>query len=209
MSYSVFNTQSWSRKNAFNFYKDFDDPFFNVTVNLSVEIALQHSKASGSSFFLYCLHRALLAANSIENFKLRMLNDEVRHYEVINGGSTILFDDESFGFAYYSFNSSSKEFVRNAIIQIDDLKKTKTFDPSNKNLDLIYFSSLPWLTFTSIKHAQDKRVNPSIPKISFGKYTTFEEKTIMPVNVEVHHSLMDGYHVAQFFDRFQSNLNDA
>ena len=30
----------------------------------------------------------------------------------------------------------------------------------------------------------------------------------MPVSIHVHHALMDGYHVAQFIDKFQKLMNE-
>jgi len=40
-----------------------------------------------------------------------------------------------------------------------------------------------------------------------GKYNTEGDKMIMPVSVEVHHSLMDGLHVGRYFELFQKYLN--
>jgi len=84
----------------------------------------------------------------------------------------------------------------------------KCFDPGIERDDLIYYSSIPWISFTSFSHASDNKSGISIPKIVFGKYFQKGNKTLMPVSVEVHHALMDGIHVGKFFNDFQFKLNN-
>ena len=47
----------------------------------------------------------------------------------------------------------------------------------------------------------------SSPKITFGKVIESNDGLKMPVSVHAHHALMDGIHVAQFFNEFQENLD--
>ena len=65
--------------------------------------------------------------------------------------------------------------------------------------DLIYYSSIPWLDFTDLKHAGRMSKGQSIPRISTGRLVPVEDKLMMSVSVELNHGLADGYHVAQFF----------
>ncbi|MBT8231938.1 MAG: chloramphenicol acetyltransferase [Saprospiraceae bacterium] len=204
MDYKDFDVDSWGRKNAFHFYKKFDDPYFNVTANVSINNLLAHSKKNKQSFFLTSLYVALKAANTIDNFKMRYHGEKIKIYDKIHGGSTLFYDDESFGFAYYDFIENEQKFHIDSQALIHKANETKSFDPSGNREDLIYFSSLPWISFTSLKHAQDKLINPSIPRISFGKYFKDGSEYKMPVSVEVNHALMDGYHLGLFFERYET-----
>ena len=206
-AFSYINIDKWPRKNAYNFYKDFDDPFFNVTVNLEVGQVLKNCKETNQSFFLSCLHACLKAANEIENFRMRIDNDKLKIYDTVHGGSTLFYEDESFGFAYYNYQNERSAFVDESQNIIDECRAVKSFEPSNERDDLIYFSSLPWIQFTSLKHAFDSHINPSIPRISFGKYVMQDSQTLMPLNVEVNHALMDGFHLARYLELLQIQLN--
>lgn len=208
MDYHEFDISSWSRQSTFLFYKDFDDPFFNVTVHLSVDTILKESRESNHSFFYSCMHCCLSIINEIENFKLRFKEDTLVLVKTIHGGSTILYDDGSFGFAYYNYNPDRNNFCDQASITAQKQKDKKNFDPQNDRIDLVYFSSMPWINFTGVKHAKDSRVNRSIPLISFGKYYEREGKTFLPVNVEVNHALMDGYHLGLFIQRLQKQFDE-
>jgi chloramphenicol O-acetyltransferase type A len=203
-NFSVINIDDWSRKNTYNFYKGFDDPYFNFTTNLNVTGLLHSAKLREESFFLSVLHCALTVANEIENFKIRSQSDNLFLFDQIDGGSTLLYDDESFGFGYYDYHKDRSEFIHFAQAEIENRKSKKSFEPSAEKINLIYFSSIPWFSFTSTKHAQHHTVNNSIPRITFGKYFEQGEDVLMPMNIEVNHAIMDGLHLGIFFSKFEA-----
>jgi chloramphenicol O-acetyltransferase type A len=209
MNFKYFDVANWGRKRAFEFYKKFDDPYFNLTANVEVSHLINQTKSQDQSFFLSTLHIALECVNQIDNFKMRIEGEKLRIYKVIHGGSTLFYDDESFGFGYYDYFENRSQFIKSASQIIEKCNAEKSFDPSATREDLIYFSSLPWCSFTSFKHAQDKSINSSIPRITFGKYFKSGNQTMLPINIEVHHALMDGYHLGLFFAKFQEISNNV
>ena len=77
------------------------------------------------------------------------------------------------------------------------------------NDNIIHFSAIPWVSFTSLSHARSFTFPDSCPKISVGKMTEENGKMTMPISVHVHHGLMDGYHVGLFFDLLQKELDNV
>lgn len=73
--------------------------------------------------------------------------------------------------------------------------------------NLIHFSALPWINFTSFSHARSFTWPDSCPKISFGKMMDENGKKTMS-SIHVHHGLMDGYHVGEFVNLFEQLMND-
>ena len=43
-------------------------------------------------------------------------------------------------------------------------------DPQNFRDDLIYYSTVPWISFSSVSHPRKLNQEESIPKLVFGKY---------------------------------------
>lgn len=80
-------------------------------------------------------------------------------------------------------------------------------DPSGPGQNVIHYSSVPWIKFTSVSHARSFKFKDSCPKISFGKIFDENERKMMPVSIHVHHALADGYHIGLFIDKFQELLN--
>lgn len=204
---TLINIDHWNRKEHFLFFSKFDEPFFGVTVKVDCTIAYKHAKEKGTSFFLYYLYRALKAANEIENFRYRIIENQPYEFTTINASPTIDRPNGTFGFAYMDYFEDENLFYENALQETENVRNSSSLLPSTSGENVIHFSATPWLDFTSISHARSFSHPDSCPKISFGKMTENNGKREMAVSIHGHHGLMDGYHVGEFVERFQALLN--
>jgi chloramphenicol O-acetyltransferase type A len=206
---TLLNIDNWPRAEHFHFFRKFEEPFFGVTVEIDCTKAYYNSKEINASFFIYYLHKTLIAANAIESFRYRIDKDQIFVYNQIDGSATISREDGSFGFSLIEYNSNFDIFQKKAILEMQRVKNTsglftRTFETDN----LIHFSSVPWLNFTALSHARSYTFQDSCPKISFGKMMVADNgKRTMSMSIHVHHGLMDGFHVGQFVDFFQEKMN--
>ena len=205
----LIDINNWSRKELYQFFRQFEEPFFGVCVSVNCTHAYQQAKKSNQSFFLSYLHKALKAANQVENFRYRIQGDSVYLYEQVNASPTINRTDGSFGFGYMDYHSEFDVFERNATSEIEKVQNSKGIVPAVSGENLIHFSSLPWINFTAVSHARSFSFRDSIPKISFGKMTSNADGICsMPVSVHVHHALADGFHVSEFLRLFETYMNE-
>ena len=66
--------------------------------------------------------------------------------------------------------------------------------PKEQSLENVFIvSAIPWITFTSF---------------TLGKYHQKEEKMVLPLAVQVHHSVCDGFHLARLYNELQALCND-
>lgn len=201
--------ETWERKDQFHFFKQFEEPFFGVTLCMDCTATYRTAKQNGTSFFLHYLHKALVAVNTLAPFRYRIQNDEVLVYETVHASPTINRENGTFGFAYMDYHPDFEPFAADAQKEIERVRKSTGLVPATSSENVIHFSSLPWLDFTSVSHARAFSFKDSIPKITFGKMTEKDGRRFMPVSVHVHHALMDGYHVGLFAEIFQDLLNQA
>ncbi|MFD1316473.1 CatA-like O-acetyltransferase [Namhaeicola litoreus] len=198
---------TWNRKDHFNFFKQFEEPFFGVTVEINCTKAYRKAKERNYSFFLYYLHTSLVAANSIEPFRYRIIDGEVFVFDSVNASPTINRENGPFGFSYMNYKENFEDFVIEAKKEIERVRSTTGLMPAVSGENVIHYSSLPWLNFTSLSHARSYSFLDSCPKISFGQMFEKEGEKFMPVSIHVHHALMDGYEVGLFVDKFQILMN--
>lgn len=198
---------TWIRKDHFKFFSAFEEPFFGVTVDVDCTATYEEAKENNVSFFLLYLHKSLAAVNQIEPFSYRIIDGEVWKYDVVNAAATINRPNGTFGFGYMDFHEDFEDFKIEANKEIEKVQATTGLIPSASGENVIHYSALPWLNFTSMSHARKFSFPDSCPKISFGKVRNEHGKKIMPVSIHVNHALMDGYHVAQFVDAYQALLN--
>ncbi len=162
---------AWPRRAHFDFFRKFDQPFFNVTVQADVTATRHQSRLDDSLSFVVALHHAALkAAQEVECFRYRIRGDRVLIVDVVHGGSTVLMDDDTFTFCYFDFADNFATFQTGMRTSMDRARSVVSeFDPKDERDDLIHFTTIPWITFTSIQHPRRPIPGDSVPKIVFGK----------------------------------------
>lgn len=204
---TAIDINGWIRKDHYQFFSQFEEPFYGVTVSIDCTAAYQYAKKHSISFFQYYLYQALKAANAIENFRYRIINKEVYLFNQIDASPTVHRPDGTFGFAYIDYSENEDVFYANATQVIEAVKLSTGLVPAVSGENVIHFSAVPWINFTAVSHARCFSFADSCPKITFGKITEENGKKRMPVAVHVHHALVDGYHVGLFIDKFQEGMN--
>ncbi|OCQ22407.1 hypothetical protein A7985_00095 [Pseudoalteromonas luteoviolacea] len=199
---------SWARKEHFEFYQDFADPNFNITTNLNTDSLYIKASQADLSFtycYLYCLSRAI---QQCEFMRYRIVDNGPVEAEKVTISSTFLREDKTFRFITLSESNNVHEFIRqsekNKEVGLSQPLLGEMFLSNCDSVEQVYVSILPWFQFSSFKHARHSEDNLGIPKIIFGKLN--EDKNSLPVSIEVHHGLVDGYHLSLFLDEFQRQI---
>ncbi len=198
--------ETWNRKELFSFFKDFEEPFYGVCVNVDCTETYRFSKKNGYSFFLLYMHKSLQVANQLDAFKYRMEGDKVVKYDTIHASTTVLRPDNTFGFADLEFDADYDMFEEKAKASMRVVRNERILRNTQFENGVIHYSAVPWVHFTSMSHARRYSIQDSCPKISFGKVVEEGGRMLMPVSIHVHHALMDGFTVGEYIDLFQGLL---
>jgi|SRR5215831_1409988 len=200
--------EKWPRRELYNFFIGYTNPYFNVCCELDISKLKDFVTRRQIKISLALHYFALRAANETEPFRYRLQDDRVIVYDVINGGTTVLLPNESFAYAYFDYQRSFEDFIREMGAAVEAIRAgTGKLKPTMRD-DVIYHTTLPWISFTSFAHARTPGRGESVPRFVFGKFRNENNRWLMPFSVEVHHALMDGIHVGKFLDRLQGSLTD-
>lgn len=201
--------ENWSRKEQYAFFSTYEDPFFNVTANLDVTKLYLFCKKHNLSFSLACIFVAIKNINEIPELKLRIKDGKVVQYDVVPIGSTVLNDDFTFSFCDFPYIPSIFEFDVNGKNIIKKHKEGVTFDAQPDEVKMVHCSTLPWVSLTGFKHSRKgDEAGKGIPKIIFGGLFDENETKKIPFSVEVHHALVDGYHVGLLYKNMQKFIDE-
>jgi chloramphenicol O-acetyltransferase type A len=204
-AYTPIELETWERRSVFELFSKYSEPYHGICVRVDCTESFHYAKENGLSVFLTLVHRSLAAANQVENLRTRIVDGQVWLYRRIHGGSAVGRENGTIGFAHYPFHPNLQEFVREASLKVERVKGRNDLE-RHPTQDLIRYSVLPWLDFTSLSHARDFTRKDSAPFITFGKITESNGRRTMPVSIHVHHALADGLHVAMFVERFENYL---
>jgi chloramphenicol O-acetyltransferase type A len=202
---------AWSRRPHYEMFRGYDLPFWNLCAPVDATALRQRCHGPGGpSFFLASLFLSLKAANGVPELRLRLTAGGVLAHPVIHGGSTVLRPDGTFAFAYYDYRPVFADFEPAAVRAVEEAKASRGApDPRDDRQDLIHYSVIPWVSFTSFQHARRLSATDSVPKIVFGKLYPDRDRWWLPVSVEVHHGLVDGLHVGRFFTALEELLGQV
>lgn len=206
---TLLDLKNWNRKEHFLFFKQMEEPFFGITTTIDCTKAYSVAKNLGTSFFAYYMHKTIVAVNTIEPFRYRIIDDAIYIFDTIDVSATIMREDNTFGFSLIEYSPDYEVFAKNTSEEIQRIQNTSgLFTREFPNNNLIHFSAVPWINFSSLSHARSFTFPDSCPKISFGKMMIGnDDKRTMSMSIHVHHGLMDGYHLGQFVDCFQELMN--
>jgi chloramphenicol O-acetyltransferase type A len=205
--FTELDIDTWPRKRTYEFFREYDDPFFNFTANIDVSRLYRFCKDNGLSFSLSALYYTLVAANEIREFRIRNFKGRLVEFDIIHATQTILNDDETFSFAYFGMVADIREFELNGKAAMAKYRALKSFDVESDRVDLVYCSVIPWVSFTSFKHASRSDREQTIPRIVYGRIFEDGDRRLMPLSVEANHMIMDGFHVGKLFNRFQELID--
>ncbi|QDA61466.1 chloramphenicol acetyltransferase [Hymenobacter jejuensis] len=205
----LIDLSKWPRREHFAFFSAFDEPFFGLVAEVDCTKAYAESKRLGLPFFLYYLYQALQAANEIEEFRCRIEDGQVYRYDRIHASATIGRPDRTFSFSFIEQQDTLDSFLAGANAEIEAVQHSSglRLNDTTSRPDVIHFSAIPWVRFTGLTHARSFQHPDSCPKISVGQSYQDGATMRMPVSVNVHHGLADGYHVGLFLEAFQRRLN--
>lgn len=206
--YDIIDQQDWKRKELFRFFSTYDNPTWDLFAEVRITTFYQAIKAQQHPFFLSFLYAGSLACNSIEELRCRIDSEgQVRQYHTVHPGSTILYDNNTYGYGYFDFKSNFIDFLKEAQIEFERQRERKGVDPNDDDLARIYFSPIPWVSFSGFRHPFRKAGSTSVPMIVFGKHFERDGERYLPVGLTLHHGLADGYHAGLFFAKLQELMD--
>ncbi len=203
----VINLQTWPRREHFKIYKTFDYPYFNVCANVDLTIFLpyvKHSRISPTVAIVYLIART---ANDLPEFRLRMRGEQVVEHEVVHPSHTVLTPDDLFSFCTIPYTTVFRVFADEAGRRISNVKEHPTLEDGPDADNLLFMTTIPWVSFTSFMHPIHLDPIDSVPRFAWGRFFGQGDRTLMPFSVQVHHALMDGLHVGRYYEKFQGYLD--
>lgn len=208
MYFKQIDMDRYKRKAHFEYFKSLAYPYVGVTVNTDITKLLKVIKSEKLPFFLtfcYCVSRA---GNRIPEFRQRISGDGIIEYINCPTTHTVALDDGTYCYCDLTSELPFDEYIIYAADEQEKAKASPSLDESPESvIDKFFISSVPWLSYTAL-------INPvpmpadSNPRITWGRYFTDGEKTLLPLSVLCNHALVDGLHIADFYRLLDNEMNE-
>lgn len=200
--------ENWKRKSHYHFFRQMDYPHFNLCANVDISNLYALLKEKDLPFFMTMVYFTTRVANSIEEFRYRIRGSQVVVHDLVHPSFTLLAQPEVFNFCTAQYREDIAKFYQEAKRKIAQLEEKADLEDDPLRDDLLYITSIPWVSFTSITHPIHMHPADCVPRVSWGKFFGEGGKIKLPLSVQVHHALMDGLHVGKYFTALQELLDD-
>jgi len=209
------DVSGWARREHYEFFKQYPVPFFSITTSVDVEPLRQMLKIRGISFTVGLLHLLARAANDVPELRQRIREGAPIEHQCVHPAVTILCKGDIFRFCFLTYSDSLDRFASEAseamemVRQGESLVHEPLLEEGRIRDDLLCCTSLPWFSFSGMFHPVGPDPADSMPRIAWGRFEQKEGKLVMPLNVQAHHALVDGVHLAKFFKGVEDLIQSA
>lgn len=207
MPHRTVDLETWPRREHYQLFKALDHPFFTVTVEVDLTDWLAAIRAAGLPFYPSLVHQVTAATNAVEALRTRMRGDTVVIHDRIDVSFTVPWREELFNFCTVAFDPDLTTFLANCEPAVARARTAPhlLLDEAHRD-DMIYVSSAPWFAFTGLTQVGDAKSGDSFPRVAWGKLVERDGRSHVTMNIQLHHAVADGLHVARFLDHLQAGL---
>ena len=147
--------------------------------------------------------------NSLEEFRTALTDQGVGIYDELIPIYTILNkEDKNFIALWPECLSNYQEFLKSYENDVAKYGNSKVCVPKeNMPSNIFHTSVIPWFSFTSFEVNVIDEGKHLLPIFTMGKFFELEGKTLLPLSIQVHHAVCDGYHVGQFLSLLQDKID--
>ncbi|MDR2550661.1 MAG: CatA-like O-acetyltransferase [Desulfobulbus sp.] len=201
--YRIIDKADWPRRDLFEFFHKFDNPCFNISVQLEAANLHACAKDRKTSFFLLALYAILRAANTVPQMRQRIVAGNIVEFERIAVMTPIMTEQELFRQIWCEYTPTFAAFAQENVPKVATAQRDAPVPMEDRGEDFLCASCLPWLHFTSISQAE-YNFGQAVPILAWGKM----KNGSIPISAKFHHGFVDGLHVGRFFAEMEQSFAD-
>ncbi|WP_025898510.1 CatA-like O-acetyltransferase [Sneathiella glossodoripedis] len=205
MSVKEIEIENWPRRDAYELFRKAENPFFSLTTEIDITRFVKNARQLGLPHFVFTMFSIMRAVNSIDELRTRFDGNRVEITDQTDPSFTVPIQNNEFAFCEVAFSASWETFKSNCLSEIAQAKKQTQLEEKAQSRFYTYLSCMPWVHFTGALHPTMNK-DDCIPRIVWGKYVQRGDRWIMALNLQAHHSLVDGFHAAEFFRQSEANM---
>lgn len=207
-NYTKVNLDEWNRGKLFKNYIDNMRIVMSLTADIDVTKLIEFTKNSGLKFYPSMIWIVSKVVNAHDEFKYSW--DKERNlikWDFISPSYTDFHkEDENFTKLVTVFSDDLFEFHNRFMVDKEQNKYKRAF-VENQPSNFFDVSCLPWIKYKHFDvHVFDEGVFLA-PVITWGKYEMEQGKYLMPLTMNIHHAVADGFHLSRFFIEVQELIN--
>ncbi len=208
--FEIIDTNTWNRKEYFELYSKQMKCTYSLTCNIDISSLISYTKQHKVKLYPTLIYFLTKTVNKHSEFRISLnSNNQLGIWAYMNPCYTIFNkESETFSQIWTQWDEDLGIFISNYNQDFEKFSGVQCLNPKpNTPQNVFPISSLPWINFTSFNLNIESKTDYFLPIFTWGKYTNNSNKTIIPLAIQVHHALCDGFHVSRFIEDLQNEIN--
>lgn len=207
MGFNLIAIDQWDRKEYFEHYLNQARCTYSLTTD--IDITVLKAKLSSRNIKLYpvLLHMLATVVNQHREFRTCFGADgQLGVWDKMSPCYTVFHaDDTTFSNLWTEYCGDFALFYQRYLADIREYGDSRQFFPQGEERpDTFPVSCLPWVSFTGFNLNIYTEGTYLLPIFTIGKYSARDEKILLPLAIQAHHAVCDGFHTARFVNELQS-----
>ncbi|WP_099156934.1 type A chloramphenicol O-acetyltransferase [Virgibacillus ndiopensis] len=209
MKFNLIDRNNWERKTYFDHYLN-QKCTFSLTANIDITTLLEQLRSMEVKLFPAFIYMVSKAVNAQKELRTCFNNEgTLGFWEEMNPSYTIFQDDsKTFSSIWTEYSEDFSVFYK---YYKDDSEQYSNvlglFTKENEPQNAFPISTVPWVSFTGFNLNINNNGDFLLPIITNGKYFKQDDKILLPISLQVHHAVCDGYHASMFINELQQLAN--
>lgn len=205
--FRLINMENWPRREHFRQYLTNTPCTWSMTVQLDVTRLVR----SGAEIYPALLYALARVANRHAEFRMS-LDAEGRPgvWDLLHTSYTVFHrDTETFSCLWTPYHEDPAVYYSAYRCDLERWGAVEGFEPQPDVPPNIYYASmLPWESFEGFNLNLQKGWGFLLPTFTLGKYTERDGRFTLPLAIQVHHAVCDGFHACRFIDELRRELEE-
>ncbi|GAB2509973.1 type A chloramphenicol O-acetyltransferase [Paramicrobacterium agarici] len=207
----VIDLDSWPRREHFEHYRNSVPCTYAMTVDLDVTAFADALRRSARKTYIAQIWALATVVNRHDEFRMCLTESGAPAIWPVVDPAFTVFNTERETFACVSapYDSDFAVFHESAAALLAAHSRATEFFPLGappaNSFDV---STLPWASFTGFTLNIRDSWEHFAPIFTLGRYIERDGRTVVPLAVQIHHAVADGFHTARLVNELQELLND-
>ena len=202
----------WPRRQHFEHYRHVVPCTYAITVEIDVSEFVGAVRASDRRAYVAQIWAIASVVNRHDEFRITLgETGDPAVWRVVHPAFTVFHPEwETFSCLWVPYDLDFAAFHDAATATIAEYAGSTEFFPQGAPPGNTFdVSSVPWTSFTGFTLNVEGGADHVAPIFTLGRYTVREGRTLLPLAVQVHHAVADGFHTARLIEELRDLFADG
>ena len=212
MKFHPIDVNSWGRKPYFEHYLNNVRCTYSMTANVDITLLLAVLKNKGVKLYPAMIHMITTVVNRHREFRTCFdAEGRLGYWDNMSPSFTIFHDEnKTFSTVWTPFCDEFDAFYRRYIADMEMYGGVMQFAAkANEPPNSFPISCIPWVSFTGFNLNVYAEGTYLLPIFTIGKYAKQDNQIQLPLSVQLHHAVCDGYHAGVMFQELQQRADQC